>query len=232
MGMFDEFYDEEQHYFDSLIDELKDSLRKEVKSEVLKEMEALKKENAELQEIKANFNQIKQEYEEKKRNYEWNENALRNNYARKRIKDLLDEAFLPEEVYRVVTAYGNIPWCGKCDEKRRTIKFKAPSGKKMDDECPTCGKRYAFYIPKLVKLTKIYFSNSGGKQHIDGYYERVSEYDESRSYKKVDVYEGKPEDFNTGYWEDGQKIFLTKEAAQEVCDCLNIDIPKNVEVRN
>ena len=138
---------------------------------------------------------------------------------------------MPEEVYRVVSTYGYIPWCGKCDEKRRTIIFKAPSGKEMDDECPICGKRFDFYIPKLVKLTKIYFSDYGGKQHIDGYYERVSEWDDSRSYRKADIYEGKPEDFDARYGQDGLKIFLTKEAAQKVCDCLNEGIPKNVEVR-
>ena len=231
MGMFDEFYDENQHYFDSLIDELKDSLRKEVKSEILKEIETLKKENAELQEIKANFNQIKQEYEEKKRNYEWNERSLYDSFARKRIKDLLDEAFLPEEVYRIVTAYGYIPWCGKCNGKDRTIKFKAPSGREMNDECPVCGKRYAFYIPKAVKLIRIHFSDYGDKQYIYGRYERTNEYNDERSYKKVDIYEGKPEDFDTHYCKDGQKIFLTKEAAQKVCDCLNKDVPKNVRVQ-
>lgn len=131
----DEFYNEPSE-FEMQMEEFKEGLAKAIKSEFLEEMECLKKENRNLQEIKEHFEQIKRDYERKKSEcdrvmFEASEKA-----KRMKIEELMEHFkvffWRPDWEY----LYG--PKCDKCDENRR-IDVVLPSGKTVKDECQ-CGK--------------------------------------------------------------------------------------------
>jgi hypothetical protein len=115
------YYDEEFYYepteFDLMFNELKGNLTKSIKDEYITEMERLRKENAELQEVKINFDNIKNDYDRKKRELEYEYQNLKSNVRRERLNELLKD--LEVELYTVGSTSKSKPKCNKCDEKRR-----------------------------------------------------------------------------------------------------------------
>ena len=66
---YDDFYNEPSEA-DIYIEELKDKIRTEVKEDIINELEKLRKENKELQDVKNNINKLEKEYNQKKNELE------------------------------------------------------------------------------------------------------------------------------------------------------------------
>lgn len=227
--MYDDFYDVGLSYFDEQVEEFKDGLRKTVKEEFLKKMERLEKENRELQEVKKNWQKIKNELEQEKQNYKFKENELKQKLAHMKINELLETAKWADRVYYIDNVRGNLPLCGKCDN--RQIHFKSPSGKDLTEECPICGKSYRKYIVKELSSFELQFKTDS---HITckGYFVKHDEYCGSTKYTCQNVYDGAVEDFDIHRYNHYNTVFTSKELAQQICDKINKEnnVPDNLEI--
>lgn len=211
MSFYEDFFCESGE-FDEQIEELKSALAKSVKQEITEEMEALRKENAELRE----FRDKKQEYERElskiKHDYAVKMQDAEQKAKRARLNDLL--SFFSVEAYRAHVEYTQLPKCDKCDSKRR-IHFKSPSGRDFSEDC-ACAKKRAYYYPKSEQLFKFYVDKNGFNSM---YYTQESLDDDDRFESCSHVYEKNQEPFeklNRYYI-----VFLKKENCQKYCDWLN-----------
>jgi hypothetical protein len=218
------YYDEEFYYepteFDLMFNELKGNLTKSIKDEYITEMERLRKENAELQEVKINFDNIKNDYDRKKRELEYEYQNLKSNVRRERLNELLKD--LEVELYTVGSTSKSKPKCNKCDEKRR-IHFKTPSGKDSYEMCE-CDKKISIYEPIPTLITS--FSIRDGKGNA--WYkvrdrgmrdEYLYYYDDSISGQELITDESQFHDKTYAY----KTLFKTEELAQKFCDLQNKD---------
>jgi hypothetical protein len=216
------YYDEEFYYepteFDLMFNELKANLTKSIKDEYITEMERLRKENAELQEVKINFDNIKNDYDRKKRELEYEYQNLKSNVRRERLNELLKD--LEVELYTVASTKKSKPKCNRCDEKRR-IYFKTPSGKETYEMCE-CDKSIAVYEPIPTLITS--FSIRDGKGNA--WYkvrdrgmrdEYLYYYDDSISGQELIIDESQFNDKTYAY----KTLFKTEELAQKFCDIQN-----------
>lgn len=209
---YDDFYEDYSEYND-LIYELKEALKKEVKDEIIQEMERLKKENEELADIKANWDAKVQELENKKYEYEIAKSQAEDNAKRVRFKELI-KPFV-KEAWGIhddwVYAY---PKCDKCDNKRH-IHFTSPSGKDCMEDCK-CSRKIRRSEPIAAKIVEI--DNSNEYRGIKVYFQFTnydSDYGISRT---TNIYEG--QDFSEiDRYSD--IVFFNKEDCQKYCDYLN-----------
>lgn len=227
--MYEDFY-EGPSYFDEQIDEFKESLRKEVKKEILNEIEKLKKENQELQDVKNNFNQIKLDYEQKKEEFNKKESDMMRELARKKVEELTTIADLKPEVYWIDSKLCYPPKCNKCDENRQ-IHFLSPSGKDCTEACPVCGNCDYKYFVKPMNTLMIRFKNDPFIKK-DMYYRRSDSWGESVVYEPANIYKGTVEDFNYDHYNIRHTAFESKELAQQICDETNKrnNVPDNLVV--
>lgn len=147
------FYDENQHYYDIEVKNFKDALRKEVKQEFLDEMERLRKENLELQEIKQNLKQIKSDYQKELEKEQESLREARRRVKQERFEELFKDVTIPITVYGIDTATAYKPLCGHCDN--RVIHFNSPSGKELTEICPECGLSFSKWIVFPLERSKI-----------------------------------------------------------------------------
>lgn len=209
--------------FDEKIEELKNELRESVKKEINDEIEKLRKENKELQDIKKNFESVKKDFERKKDECD---RAIRNAESKAkqaRLKELME--YFKVTLWSVDGDYWYKKKCDKCDKYRR-IQVTLPSGKIVDDEC-SCRVSKMVYFPKenaLYELcerdrkTMAWYREKGntGKEYFVA--------DTCSEYAKVVVDHNK--DFKEIEGEELRKVkvfFTTKEECQAFCDYLNRD---------
>ena len=103
--------------FDEKIEELKNELRESVKKEINDEIEKLRKENKELQDIKKNFESVKKDFERKKDECD---RAIRNAESKAkqaRLKELME--YFKVTLWSVDGDYWYKKKCDKCDKYRR-----------------------------------------------------------------------------------------------------------------
>lgn len=143
MYEYDDFYNEPSE-FDMQVDEFKQSLLNSVRDEYKTEMERLRKENAELQEVKRNLEQIKRAYDHKKNELEYMKVNLKNEVRRERLLELMGD--FKVELFRAYRKQKDGPKCNKCDATRY-INYKSPLGKKMVEQCD-CKNNIIYYEPK------------------------------------------------------------------------------------
>lgn len=227
MGCYDyEDYYNEPSEFEVMIDELKQSLMNSVKQEHKDEIERLRKENKELQEIKKNFNNIKSDYELKVSELEFKESELERKVKRMRLDELFSEEFsvimyTPESSVSVMK-----PKCDKCNSERK-IEYKTPSGKTAKEDC-ICAKRYGKYMAKPYYLAEFRKSRSSDGLPLLMWYKKYRDYSSDydgytydySSLTKV-IYDG------TQSYEELDKVspydikFRNEEDCQKYCDYLN-----------
>lgn len=157
----EEYYDDHSE-FDAQIDEFKESLKKAVKQEHIDEMNRIKKENEELQEVKKNFESIKQDYARKEQEL----NRERNNLLSTVRKERLEELFKGRKpiAYKVRMTVAKIPKCNRCDDYRR-IHFKSPLGNYMTERC-ICDKGKQLYKPETLVISEF----SLGRHELSVFY--------------------------------------------------------------
>ena len=63
--MYEDFYNEGPSDYELLMNDLKETLKKSIKDEFIKEMDKLRAENKKLQDVKENFERIKLDYAHK-----------------------------------------------------------------------------------------------------------------------------------------------------------------------
>ena len=219
-----EYYDETDFYhepseFEQQMDELKESLMKSVKKDYLDEMERLKKENAELQEVKNNLDNIKSDYRDKTAKLERERRDLEYNVRRERISNLIGET----EYFTVAYRSKQKPRCGECNDGR--VHYKTPSGKDAYEYCE-CHGSYHIYEPIPILLSSIGLRDGKAwawyKVRDRGRYdEDLQYYDDSIHGNDLIKDESQFEGLSTY-----KTLFETKELAQKFCDLKNKETEK------
>ena len=207
--------------FDEKIEELKEELKKSVKKEINDEIEKLRKENKELQDVKKNFESIKSDLNAKKREYDIAIKNAERTANDARLKELMERFKI--NLWSANWSYMYKKKCDKCD-KYRQIQVTLPSGRIVDDNC-SCGQiSKKVYYPqenRLYELSEInrsfvaWYIKQGDK---DEYYieDSLSKYakliiDHNKDFKAIDRNE------------ISETFFVTKEECQAFCDYLNKD---------
>ncbi|MES9681676.1 hypothetical protein ABWK22_01925 [Gottfriedia acidiceleris] len=224
MFEYEDFYHEPTE-FELQIEALKASLLKSVQEKYVTEMEQLRKENADLQDIKRNFAQIQSEF----RNKEMQLERERNDLVRKVRSEKLGELMKDFEVitYRACQKRQTLPKCDKCNQ-RRQIEYTTPLGNTAHENCD-CNKGVYIYVPEEHVATE--FKKSRNKvNEMTVWYKKKQDYDEDyyvydpSTMLKVIYHEGlKFEDLSSH-----DTFFKTKEECQAFCDYLNAK-PKDKE---
>lgn len=230
--MYEDFYNEGPSDYELFMNDLKETLKKSIKDEFIKEMDKLKAENKKLQDVKENFEKIKLDYAHKEQELKAREQDMEKNLARKKIMELATIADMKAQIYYIDDDTAYLPKCDKCDENR-LIHFKSPTGKDCTESCPNCGTTYHKYYVKPIDTMKILFPNDPALHRV-AYYLRHDRWGESYSYELQDIYKGSAADYDisSGY-KMHHTAFESKELAQKVCDKINKDrnIPENAEVK-
>lgn len=230
--MYEDFYNEGPSEYELFMNDLKETLKKSIKDEFIKEMDRLRAENKRLQDVKENFEKIKLDYAHKEQELKAREQDMEKNLARKKIMELATIADMKAQIYYIDDDTAYLPKCDKCDENR-LIHFKSPTGKDCTEPCPDCGTTYHKYYVKPVDTMKILFPNDPAIRRV-AYYLRHDRWGETYSYDLQDIYRGSAADYDTS---SGYKMhhtaFESKELAQKICDRINKDrnIPENAEVK-
>lgn len=221
---YPDFYDAdfytEANEFDRQVDEFKQSLMKGVKTEFLEEMESLRKENAELQDVKKNLESIKSDYKRKEQSLEIFKSNLENQVRRERLSKLMKDIKIV--AYTVGYSHQKVAEkCNKCDDNRR-IYFKTPLGRTDYEKCE-CDKSVYQYKPVEVPLVTMSLESNSDTQvwyqvkNENAHDEYLNYYEDSingdgmiRSLEEVDF-----EERLYG------KLFETEELCVMACDIIN-----------
>ncbi len=214
-------YNSEDFYEPSEIEimfaELRHNILKTVKEEYVSEMEKLKNENAELQDVKKNFEQIKRDHDRKKRELEYEYQDLKSKVRRERLSELMKDYEV--ELWTVSSRSKSLPKCDKCDDKRR-IHYVTPLGKETYESCD-CDMKISIYEPIPIQLSS--FSIRDGKGQAWYKLERhnrdewISYYEDSIHGKELITDESQFENVKWAY----RTLFKTEEIAQKYCDQKN-----------
>ncbi|MCC2453303.1 hypothetical protein [Bacillus cereus] len=217
MSYYDEEFYHEPSEFEQQVDELKAALVNSVKDEFKEEIERLRKENAELQEVKLNMKEIEQDYEDKKRKLDWERKDLQVKVRRERLSELMKDFRV--ELYTVASRGKEKPKCDKCNEKRR-IPYKTPLGNDTYETCD-CSSKIQVYEPIPILLNE--FSIRNGESYAwyqvkDGSWdEYLHYYEDSIGGKELITSEEQFESIGYSY----KTLFKDKEIAQKYCDYKN-----------
>lgn len=144
-----DFYDEPSE-FEMQVEEFKDALKSAVKKEHQDEVNRLRAENDELQEIRNNFESIKQQYDKKLRELEIEKQKATRDAKRMRLNELFGD--MNVVMYRPISTHVYEPKCNVCDNHRQ-ITFMSPSGNEMRDNCK-CGKIHTKYVSRPYYCTE------------------------------------------------------------------------------
>ena len=229
---YDDFYGEPSE-FEMQISEFKDSLKQSVSHEWIDKMNALEKENAELQEVKRNFEAIKSDYEKKKRECEWEKERVIKNAEyearRARLRDLMKD--VQKIFWDVSYTYKYGAKCDKCNDNRQ-ISYKTPSGKEAFEDCE-CAKRIQIIEPRMQMLYEIALRDRNGSTVQTWFQEHKG--DDDDYYTRTDYFGEKiviedDADFTKLNLDDMNKFyFCSYEKCEDFCDWYNSTI-KNIDI--
>jgi len=214
----DDFYNEPSE-FDIQIDEFKRGLMKSVKDEFISEIERLKAENKELQDIKKNFEQVKRDFDRKKSDLDYEYQTLKNNVRKERLVELLKDH--KTILYKASSKRELLPKCDKCDNRRR-VKYTSPLGRETSEDC-LCSEGRMVYYPREFILYE--FRLNRDKNGMTAWYKQYSDnedgftYDSSIHVDSIYTPEMKFEEL-----ESYGTFFKTKEECQTYCDYLNENV--------
>lgn len=148
---YDEGFYDEPNEFDRLMDELKSSLSKAVKNEWTQELERLRAENAELQDVKANFAAIHREHARQMRELESQRLQAKDEARRERLSSLFHG--MDMAMYGVHGTWVKGEKCDRCDQYRQ-VHYTTPLGRQAVENC-TCDKRWQVFSPKVYVCYEI-----------------------------------------------------------------------------
>lgn len=232
---YEDFYYEPSES-DVAINELKKHLRNEVKNEIISELEYLKKENQELQDIKNNKDKYEKEYKNKLLELEQDYKEKERTLYKRPIQDLLE--IIQEEYYYVSYDMLEKEKCNKCNDDRK-IELIDAYKRKHYVNC-VCSERYKSdwlvktkYIGVITEISKrenklkmwVSFSYSKCSCERDGYYVSGIYFDKNSIIYDFDEFIIKNKDkiqesIDKGYYLTDY-IFSKREDAQRFANYLN-----------
>lgn len=214
---YDDYYNEPSE-FEQQIMELKNSLVKAVKKEHQEEIECLRKENAELQDIKNRIKDIETEHRQWITQIERDRKQLESTIKRARLKELLSDNFV--QAWGVENNGELLPKCDKCN-KNRYIHYKTPMGRPAQEQC-SCNAHVIRYEPLPIECYEFIQSKTTyGNEN----YPRISIYYSRSKSKNYDEYERTSNIYKGESFEEIKKygiVFLDKDKCQKYCDWLNV----------
>lgn len=218
MNYFEDFYHEPSE-FEMKMDELKRSLLDSVREEYVTEMDLLRKENEELQEVKKNMEQIKREYSDKKQELNFERQKLLSVLRRERLSALFKDS---ENIMFKPTSTGTkLPKCEKCNSKRQ-ITYKTPLGKDAYEMCDCNKSKYEYQPSEYIAIEMRIDRNKTGMTAFYKLKPQSNDDDDYLSYQSSTLLEVI---YNEGMkYEDLTKsrtFFRTEEECQKYCDYLN-----------
>jgi hypothetical protein len=218
------YYDEDFYHapseFEQQVDEFKTALLNSVRDEFKAEMEQLRAENAELQEVRKNMDQIKRNHHNKLNELNIAKNDAMRIVRRERLSELMKD--FQVVMYRADTTRELGPKCDKCNE-RRYIQFKSPSGKDHTEPCD-CSNGKLMYVPVEYIVCEFSIDSHNSNQMRVWYKLKPSSssgddygsYDNS-SFRKTIYTNAMPFDKIERY----ETFFKTVEECQAYCDWMN-----------
>lgn len=189
---WDDIY-EEPNAFEMAWEGLKQNLMNEVKEDLKKEVESLRKENAELQEFKQEKAKMLKEHQRAISDLVKAKELAVIEARQTRIDELLEPFSVP--VYRAVSETVYQEKCDKCDDKRY-IHFFSPGGVELTERCSQCGKPTLVYSAKKYENNNLVIMKRNNKIQVyfindkDEYYEIYDVDKMDNSY--MGRYEGEP----------------------------------------
>lgn len=132
--MFEDFYEPSE--FDSQIEDFKNYLRETVKTEILEELDSLRKENESLRDIKNRIREIEREHIKAVQN-------ARQEVMRMKFADIIkacSKVFYAPELYGIQQ-----PKCDRCNDKRE-IEYTTPLGSLKADKISAGVYRWWLYF--------------------------------------------------------------------------------------
>jgi len=219
----EEFYNEPSE-FERQIEEFKQSLSNSVKDEYKEKMEALVKENQELQDIKKNWEKLKEEYKAKLTELENEKESLELKMKRARLDTLLEGVY-KFVYYRPSKKYEKLPKCNKCDDYRE-VEFISPLGKKMKEKCE-CNKFIISYVCEPYSVCEFREINN---QSVLVWFRPYERYDNGYTYYgsiKADEIITKHLDDFSSLDKKKEIFFASEEECQRYCDYLNNEVSSN-----
>ena len=218
--MDEEFY--EPSPYDEILQAMKAAVMKNIKREILDEMERLRKENEELSEFRDQRTIYQAELRKAKMEYERKAAQAVKEARQARLLELFGGT--PESGWKVDYKREYIEKCDKCDNERK-LHFKAPSGKEMTEPCPHCAKFKYKHSPEEIPLVSF---GLGYKNWRKGELIRYYQYTEETDYDSgtsSNVYKsGTPFEKINKYG----IVFTDKKTCEEYCAWLN----EKEELRN
>lgn len=212
----DEFYDNFSD-FEQQVSEFKQSLLKGVKEEYQRELEQLRKENVELEEIKSKMDEIEAEHRKALSDFQREKEKIASEAKRMRLVELLGENMTIG--WFAKTKYTERLKCELCDDKRQ-IEYTKPSGAKAYELCYVCGSAQVSLEPEEIEVYKFTQRRKGWSSEyprIERYYTRKEERDWDNFEACRDVYMGESFEKVNNY----RMVFLTLEDCQKYCDWYN-----------
>lgn len=214
MGYYDEDFYDVPGEFDAQVEEFKQSLAASVQSEILADMEGLKKENAELQEVKKNWESLQGEYASKVRQLDLDRQNLERSVRREWLSTLMQD--FQVTLYCASSRTEKLPKCNKCDVQRR-IKYTTPLGREAYEDC-TCKGGKKFWEPEEQTATEFKLNREGTQ--IVAWYKPYK--DDSDTYVSANfaetIYKPGTDYAELRHW---GTYFRTKEECQAYCNYLN-----------
>lgn len=211
--MDESFY--EPSPYDEILQALRESVMKNIKREIIDELERLRKENEELATFRDQRTIYQAELRKAKQEYERKANLAVVEARQARLLELFGGT--PESGWGVEYKREYIEKCDKCDDDRR-LHFNAPSGKELTELCPHCARFKYNHTPKEIPL--IYF-DLGHKNWRKGELTRAYQYSEENDYDSgtsSNVYKpGTPFEKVNKY----RIVFTDKKTCEEYCAWLN-----------
>ena len=237
--IYDDFYCEPSES-DLAIQKLKEHLKNEVKSEIINELEHLKKENAELQDIKKNKSKLENEYKEKIRQLELEYKEKERTLYKRPLQELVE--IIQEEYYYVCQENLEKEKCDKCNENRQ-LELIDCYGRKHYVDCICKGTYKSKFIVKEKYIGNIpEISKKDNKLHMwldfryekscnkEDYYASSTHFDKGDLIYNFDDLINKNEEDILDRLKKGFYFscytFSKKEEAQKLADYLNKEIEK------
>lgn len=206
--MYDDFYNEPSE-FEQQIDEFKQGLLNAVKEEYKTEMESLRKENSELQDVKKRMKDIEFERRQEKNEVERIRREAVSEAKKTRLDSLLEG--MRHTVYTVDYEYENKPKCDKCNDDRN-VEYTTPLGRVAHEAC-LCKKTIKNHFVKEVPAYQIRL-NSQGDALLTGFHDEFRD----NSIRIDDIMGSDVKNEDVREWEP---YFNTKERAENYCEWAN-----------
>lgn len=210
MDWHDDDYDfYEPHGYEDHIEALVNEVRKNIKAEVVTELDKLRAENEHLQDVKQRIEEIEHEHRQKLYELDQAKRDALNIVRREKLQQIGEALELVVYAPYSYTELGEK--CNECDE-RRYIKFQSPGGNTLTEPCK-CSQGHRKYRVKEYVCVE-FVSNDG---RLRAWY-KPSDYKDSDHNVSSDYMEHIFDDVPYEEVKTYRPFFRNKDKCQAYCD--------------